>query len=130
MRRTCASSALMRSPTVTSSRSPMPASSLRAALPTRPRTACGVSRCTPASSPRLSRREPEGPPRGRTSPEARQREGQANEPEDSMNEVNLDDYLAPLPLVAVLRGITPAEVPAIAGALTAEGFRVLEVPLN
>jgi len=26
-----------------------------------------------------------------------------------MNEVNLDDYLAPLPLVAVLRGITPAE---------------------
>ena len=47
-----------------------------------------------------------------------------------MNDSALDDYLAPLPLVAVLRGITPAEVPAIAGALTAEGFRVLEVPLN
>jgi 2-dehydro-3-deoxyphosphogalactonate aldolase len=47
-----------------------------------------------------------------------------------MNDSGLDDYLAPLPLVAVLRGITPAEVPAVAGALTAEGFRVLEVPLN
>ena len=47
-----------------------------------------------------------------------------------MNDLALDDYLAPLPLVAVLRGITPAEVPAIADALTAEGFRVLEVPLN
>jgi len=47
-----------------------------------------------------------------------------------MSDSALDDYLAPLPLVAVLRGITPAEVPAIAGALTAEGFRVLEVPLN
>ena len=47
-----------------------------------------------------------------------------------MVDVKLDDYLAPLPLVAVLRGITPAEVPAIADALTAEGFRMLEVPLN
>jgi 2-dehydro-3-deoxyphosphogalactonate aldolase len=47
-----------------------------------------------------------------------------------MNDVKLDDYLAPLPLVAVLRGITPIEVPSIADALTAEGFRVLEVPLN
>ena len=39
-------------------------------------------------------------------------------------------YLDPLPLIAVLRGITPEEIPAIAGALVAEGFRVLEVPLN
>ena len=39
-------------------------------------------------------------------------------------------YLDPLPLIAVLRGITPEEVPAISGALIAEGFRVLEVPLN
>src|SRR5947207_13083225 len=39
-------------------------------------------------------------------------------------------YLSPLPLIAVLRGITPEEVPAIAGVLFAEGFRVLEVPLN
>jgi hypothetical protein len=36
-------------------------------------------------------------------------------------------YLDPLPLIAVLRGITPEEVPAISGALIAEGFRVLEV---
>jgi len=39
-------------------------------------------------------------------------------------------YLEPLPLIAVLRGITPEEIPVISGALTAEGFRVLEVPLN
>ncbi len=39
-------------------------------------------------------------------------------------------YLDPLPLIAVLRGITPEEVPAISGALTSVGFRVLEVPLN
>jgi 2-dehydro-3-deoxyphosphogalactonate aldolase len=42
----------------------------------------------------------------------------------------LADYLAPLPLFAVLRGITPAEIPAIGESLTAEGFRILEVPLN
>ena len=40
------------------------------------------------------------------------------------------DYLEPLPLVAVLRGITPGEIPAVAAALVAEGFRILEVPLN
>jgi 2-dehydro-3-deoxyphosphogalactonate aldolase len=39
-------------------------------------------------------------------------------------------YLDPLPLIAVLRGITPDEIPAISGALVGEGFRVLEVPLN
>lgn len=44
--------------------------------------------------------------------------------------MKLDDYLSPLPLVAVLRGITPREIPAIAEALTAEDFRLLEVPLN
>jgi 2-dehydro-3-deoxyphosphogalactonate aldolase len=44
--------------------------------------------------------------------------------------MTLDDYLRPLPLVAVLRGITPAEIPAVADALHAEGFRILEVPLN
>ena len=44
--------------------------------------------------------------------------------------MNLADYLEPLPLVAVLRGITPEEIPAIAAALCAEGFRILEVPLN
>lgn len=44
--------------------------------------------------------------------------------------MNLDDFLVPLPLVAVLRGITPAEVPTIADVLYAEGFRILEVTLN
>jgi 2-dehydro-3-deoxyphosphogalactonate aldolase len=44
--------------------------------------------------------------------------------------MNLSDYLEPLPLVAVLRGITPEETPGVAGALCAEGFRILEVPLN
>ena len=38
--------------------------------------------------------------------------------------------ISPLPLIAVLRGITPEEIPAVAGALADEGFRVLEVPLN
>jgi 2-dehydro-3-deoxyphosphogalactonate aldolase len=44
--------------------------------------------------------------------------------------MKLADYLAPLPLVAVLRGITPDEVDAVGDALAAEGFRILEVPLN
>ncbi len=35
-----------------------------------------------------------------------------------------------LPLVAILRGLTPAEAPAIGEALTGEGFRMIEVPLN
>ena len=39
-------------------------------------------------------------------------------------------FLDPLPLVAVLRGIAPEEIPAIGGALVAHGFRILEVPLN
>lgn len=39
-------------------------------------------------------------------------------------------FLAPLPLIAVLRGITPEEIPGVAGALFESGFRVLEVPLN
>lgn len=42
----------------------------------------------------------------------------------------LSPYLDPLPLIAVLRGITPEEVPAIGDVLVAAGFRVLEVPLN
>lgn len=44
--------------------------------------------------------------------------------------MKLKDFLAPLPLVAVLRGITPDEVAGVGGALYAEGFRILEVPLN
>lgn len=42
----------------------------------------------------------------------------------------LDAALKQLPLVAILRGVQPEEVEAIADALYAEGFRVIEVPLN
>lgn len=42
----------------------------------------------------------------------------------------LESYLQPLPLIAVLRGITPPEVNTITSTLTATGFRILEVPLN
>ena len=42
----------------------------------------------------------------------------------------LAPYLSPLPLIAVLRGITPEEIEAVGGALVDAGFRVLEVPLN
>ena len=35
-----------------------------------------------------------------------------------------------MPLIAVLRGITPKELPTIATALTDNGFRIIEVPLN
>jgi len=47
-----------------------------------------------------------------------------------MNAPVLSSYLTPLPLIAVLRGITPAEVLAIGQALADNGFRILEVPLN
>jgi len=47
-----------------------------------------------------------------------------------MTSPSLRSYLSPLPLIAVLRGISPAEIPSIAGALTDHGFRILEVPLN
>ncbi len=36
----------------------------------------------------------------------------------------------PFPLVAILRGITVAEAPRVAGILFEAGFRLLEVPLN
>ncbi len=34
------------------------------------------------------------------------------------------------PLVAILRGLTPEQAPAVGAALFAAGFRLLEVPLN
>lgn len=40
------------------------------------------------------------------------------------------DAMARLPLVAILRGITPAESPDILRALLAEGFLLIETPLN
>ena len=40
------------------------------------------------------------------------------------------DAMAKLPLVAILRGVTPDESPAILRALIGEGFLLIEVPLN
>jgi 2-dehydro-3-deoxyphosphogalactonate aldolase len=39
-------------------------------------------------------------------------------------------YLDRLPLVAILRGVTPGEVVAIGEALVDTGFAIIEVPLN
>lgn len=38
--------------------------------------------------------------------------------------------LTRLPLVAILRGLTPAEAPAVGDALVEAGFELIEVPLN
>ncbi|MGI4777699.1 MAG: 2-dehydro-3-deoxy-6-phosphogalactonate aldolase [Janthinobacterium lividum] len=35
-----------------------------------------------------------------------------------------------LPLIAILRGLTPAEAPSVGDAIVESGFRLLEVPLN
>ncbi|XLZ71603.1 2-dehydro-3-deoxy-6-phosphogalactonate aldolase [Massilia sp. SR12] len=42
--------------------------------------------------------------------------------------MNIEDYQPPL--VAILRGLTAAEAPAVARSLFESGFRILEVPLN
>jgi 2-dehydro-3-deoxyphosphogalactonate aldolase len=42
----------------------------------------------------------------------------------------LRPYLANLPLVAILRGLPPANAEAVGHALVEAGFRVIEVPLN
>jgi 2-dehydro-3-deoxyphosphogalactonate aldolase len=44
--------------------------------------------------------------------------------------LSLRSHLEPLPLIAVLRGISAAEVPAIGAALADHGLGILEVPLN
>lgn len=41
-----------------------------------------------------------------------------------------DRAFAALPLIAILRGIQPAEVEAVALALHDEGIRIIEVPMN
>jgi 2-dehydro-3-deoxyphosphogalactonate aldolase len=42
----------------------------------------------------------------------------------------LAQAMAQLPLIAILRGLTPAEAPAIGQALVDSGFALMEVPLN
>jgi 2-dehydro-3-deoxyphosphogalactonate aldolase len=39
-------------------------------------------------------------------------------------------WLAPLPLIAILRGLRPEEAVAVGTAIADAGFRILEVPLN
>src|SRR5262249_53596321 len=43
---------------------------------------------------------------------------------------DLASFLDPLPLIAVLRGITPEEIPAVGETHVKHGFRAIEVPLN
>jgi 2-dehydro-3-deoxyphosphogalactonate aldolase len=38
--------------------------------------------------------------------------------------------MAQLPLIAILRGLTPTEAPAMGDALVGSGFAIIEVPLN
>jgi 2-dehydro-3-deoxyphosphogalactonate aldolase len=48
----------------------------------------------------------------------------------SMKTEPFGTWLARCPLVAILRGITPAEAPDIGAALVEAGFCIIEVPLN
>lgn len=59
-----------------------------------------------------------------------ERETASSRVEDQSAVGRLRDALANCPLIAILRGLTPADAPAVGAALHAAGFRVIEVPLN
>jgi 2-dehydro-3-deoxyphosphogalactonate aldolase len=42
----------------------------------------------------------------------------------------IQHYLTQMPLIAILRGLTPPEAVPVGRALVAAGFRIIEVPLN
>jgi len=44
--------------------------------------------------------------------------------------MTLEEALGEMPIVAIVRGVTPAEVESIADALYSAGVRVIEVPMN
>ena len=46
------------------------------------------------------------------------------------NGIGLEEALAALPLIAILRGVDPREVEDIGAALVEAGFRIIEIPLN
>jgi 2-dehydro-3-deoxyphosphogalactonate aldolase len=41
----------------------------------------------------------------------------------------IQNYLTQMPLIAILRGLTPPEAVPVGRALMAAGFRIIEVPL-
>ena len=47
-----------------------------------------------------------------------------------MTAVAFTEWLQPLPLIAILRGVKPDEILDIGQALVEAGFRIIEVPLN
>lgn len=42
----------------------------------------------------------------------------------------LNSYMRSMPLIAILRGVTPKEVVAVVDSLVSAGIRIVEVPLN
>ncbi len=53
-----------------------------------------------------------------------------DESKKGMDIMSFETYLKECPLVAILRGITPEEVPAVCDVLYENGIRLLEIPLN
>lgn len=43
---------------------------------------------------------------------------------------NFKEFLAPLPMIAILRGVAPADAVDLGAVLVAAGLRAIEVPLN